>query len=63
MYFVLKKLESFELTISLSSFLFLSVSLVATNERIENDRSASTTDNVPSALSFLPVNGKTSGPR
>ena len=40
-----------------------SVCLVATIERIENARSASVTDSVPSAESLRPVKGKTSGPR
>lgn len=47
----------------LSNFLLASVDFVAKNERVEKERKASDTDKVPSALSFLPVNGKTSGPR
>jgi hypothetical protein len=43
--------------------LFTSFDLAATIVLIEKDRSASETESVPSALSFLPVNGKTSGPR
>lgn len=39
------------------------VYFAATIERMENERSASVTDEVPSAESFLPVNGKPSGPR
>ena len=43
--------------------LLLAFNLVATKERIEKERKASNTERVPSALSFLPVNGKVSGPR
>jgi hypothetical protein len=42
--------------------LFSSVSFAATSDLIENDLKASTTDKVPSALSFRPVKGKLSGP-
>src|SRR3954468_14259570 len=46
-----------------SNYLLFSVCFVATIERIEKDRRASVTDNVPSAKSLRPVNGNTSGPR
>jgi hypothetical protein len=59
---VLKKLELSAEIISLMIVLFSSVSLTATNVLIENDLRASTTDKVPSALSFLPVKGNASGP-
>jgi hypothetical protein len=61
--FVLKKLESLSFTISLISCLLVSFNLAATKERMENDLNASCTESVPSALSFLPVKGNTSGPR
>ena len=50
-------------TIALMIARFASVSFAATSIRIVNTRSASLTDNVPSAESFRPVNGKASGPR
>jgi len=56
-------LESWSLTMVFSRFLLESVTFAATSDLMENDRSASKTESVPSALSFLPVNGKTSGPR
>lgn len=40
-----------------------SVEAIDTIVRIENARSASLTDSVPSAESLRPVNGKVSGPR
>ena len=46
-----------------SSCSLAAVCLAATIERIENERSASVTDSVPSAESLRPVNGNTSGPR
>jgi len=49
--------------IDLIMVLFASVSLAATSVRIVKTLSASVTDNVPSAESFLPVKGKVSGPR
>jgi hypothetical protein len=50
-------------TIVVKIRLFASVSLAATSVRIEKTLSASETDSVPSAESFLPVKGKISGPR
>ena len=50
-------------TIDLIMVLFSSVSFAATSVLIVNTLSASVTDKVPSAESFLPVNGKLSGPR
>lgn len=63
MYLVDKKLDVCVLTIVLISCLFSSVCLVATIDRIEKARKASGTLSVASAESFLPVNGKISGPR
>ena len=42
--------------------LLLSLDFVATVVRIENTLRASDTDSVPSAESFLPLNGRVSGP-
>lgn len=50
-------------TISSNSAFDPLVALAAIMVRIEKARSASLTDKVPSAESFLPVNGNTSGPR
>jgi uncharacterized protein (TIGR00725 family) len=50
-------------TIDLMIARLASVSFAATSVRIVNTRSASLTDNVPSAEAFRPVNGKVSGPR
>src|SRR3954467_14560079 len=60
---VLMKFDLCSLTMASSSRLLSSVCLAAIIERIENERSASVTDRVPSAESFRPVNGNTSGPR
>ena len=59
---MLKKLDSCSDTILLKISLFSSLSLVATIVLIEKERNASGTERVPSAESFLPVKGKTSGP-
>ncbi len=48
---------------SLIKALVWSLYLAATRVRIENCFSASATDKVPSAESFLPLNGNVSGPR
>ena len=50
-------------TIASSSCSLAAVCLVATIERMENERNASVTDRVPYAESLRPVNGNTSGPR
>ena len=63
MYRVLKNEELPSSTISLKRCLLASFIFVATSERMENERKASVTDKVPSALSLRPVNGNTSGPR
>ena len=60
---MLMKFDLCSFTMASSSRLLSSVCLAAIIERIENERSASVTDKVPSAESFLPVKGKTSGPR
>lgn len=58
-----RKLDLPVSTTLVSSARFLSSSLVATIERMENTRSASLIDSVPAALFLRPVNGKVSGPR
>ena len=62
-YSVLRNNDSLFLIIVLIICLFSAVAFVATNVLIENTRSASETESVPSAESFLPLNGKDSGPR
>ncbi len=58
-----RNLELRFVTIDLIMILFASVSLAATSVLIVKTLSASVTDKVPSAESFLPVKGKLSGPR
>ena len=60
---VLMNFDLYPVTIASNNWVFVSVCFVATMERIENDRNASVTESVPSAESFRPANGKTSGPR
>ena len=57
------KLEESESNKSLRILLFASLSLAATKVLIEKERNASLTLKVLTAESFLPVNGKISGPR
>ena len=57
-----KKLDLCPSTMSLIIFLLTGPSLAATSVLIENTFSASDTERVPSAESFLPVNGNVSGP-
>ena len=57
-----RKFDFRSLTMFVIIDLFISSSLAATRVLIENTRSASETDKVPSAESFLPVKGKVSGP-
>src|SRR4051812_34184385 len=59
---VLMKFDLCSFTMASSSRLLSSVCLAAIIDRIENERSTSVTDSVPSAESFRPVNGNTSGP-
>jgi len=60
---VLMNFDLCSTTIASSKFSLASVCFAATIERMENERSASETDNVPSAQSLPPANGNTSGPR
>ncbi len=60
---VVRKLDLSSLMIFLIILLFASMSFAANNVLIEKTLNASETDKVPSAESFLPVNGKVSGPR
>src|SRR5258706_10569554 len=60
---VLMNFDLCSMTIASSKSSFDDVCFAATIERIENARSASDTDSVPSAESLRPANGKTSGPR
>ena len=55
---VLMKLDVCSVTMASSSCLLASVCLVAIMERIEKDRRASVTDNVPSAEVLSPGEGK-----
>ena len=57
---MLMKFDLCSFTMASSSRLLSSVCLAAIIERIENERSASVTDKVPSAESFRPVTGNTS---
>jgi len=58
-----RNLELLSVTIDFMIRLFASVSLAATRARMVKTLRASDTDRVPSAESFLPVNGNVSGPR
>jgi hypothetical protein len=58
-----RKLDILPTTMSLTRALLSSFDAVATTVRIENARSASLTESVPSAESLRPVNGNVSGPR
>ena len=58
-----RKADERSRTMCLRSSLFDSVPFVATTVRMEKTLSASDTERVPSAESFLPVNGNVSGPR
>ena len=58
-----RKPDRLSLTISLKISLFKQVDLPATRVLIVKTLSASVTERVPSAESFLPVKGYVSGPR